>query len=36
MPSTVAPEPLERGEYDAATLMRRHPPVLRNPNKQVV
>jgi hypothetical protein len=31
-----APEPLERRHYDAATLMRRHPPVLRNPNKQVV
>jgi hypothetical protein len=30
------PEPLERRDYDAATLMRRHPPVLRNPNKQVV
>jgi hypothetical protein len=36
MPSPVAPEPLERREYDGATLMRRHPPVLRNPNKQVV
>jgi uncharacterized protein len=32
----TAPEPLERRHYDAATLMRRHPPVLRNPNKQVV
>jgi hypothetical protein len=36
MLSSVAPEPLERREYDAATLMRRHPLVLRNPNKQVV
>jgi hypothetical protein len=30
------PEPLDRGEFDAATLMRQHPPVLRNPNKLVV
>jgi hypothetical protein len=30
------PEPLERRDYDAATLMRQHAPVLRNPNKQVV
>jgi hypothetical protein len=29
------PEPLDRGEFDAATLMRQHPPVLRNPNKLV-
>jgi ADP-ribosylglycohydrolase len=31
-----APEPLERREYDAPTLMRLRAPVLRNPNKQVV
>jgi hypothetical protein len=30
------PEPLERRDYDAATLMRQHAPVLRNPNKQVI
>jgi len=30
------PEPLDRGEFDAATLMRQYPPVLRNPNKLVV
>ena len=29
------PEPLDRGEFDAATLMRQYPPVLRNPNKLV-
>ena len=31
-----APEPLERREYDAAALMRQHPPVLLNENKQVI
>jgi hypothetical protein len=31
-----APEPLERREYDAATLMRQHPPVLLNENKKVI
>jgi hypothetical protein len=31
-----APEPLERREYDALTLMRQHPPLLRNENKRVV
>ena len=38
MQSMVAPypEPLDRGEFDAATLMRQHPPVLRNLNKLVV
>jgi ADP-ribosylglycohydrolase len=35
-PPAPAPEPLERLDYDAPTLMRRHPPRLRNPNKQVV
>ncbi len=29
-------EPLQRRAYEAAELMRRHPPVLRNENKQVV
>jgi hypothetical protein len=27
-------EPMERRDYEAATLMRQHPPVLRNENKQ--
>jgi Poly (ADP-ribose) glycohydrolase (PARG) len=38
MQSMVAPnpEPLDRREFDAATLMRQHPPVLRSPNKLVV
>ncbi len=31
-----SPVPLERRHYDAFMLMRRHPPVLRNENKQVV
>jgi hypothetical protein len=31
-----APQPLERREYDALTLMRQHPPILRNENKRVV
>lgn len=30
------PEPLERLTFDAATLVREHPPVLRNTNKLVV
>jgi hypothetical protein len=30
------PEPIERREYDAATLMRQHPPILRHPNKRIV
>lgn len=30
------PEPLQRRTYQAVELMRRHPPVLRNANKQVV
>ncbi len=29
-------EPLQRRTYEAAELMRRHPPVLRNENKQVL
>lgn len=29
-------EPLQRRTYEAAELMRRHPPVLRNDNKQVL
>ncbi len=38
MQSMVAPnpEPLHRGEFDAATLMRQYPPVLRSPIKLVV
>ncbi len=38
MPGKVAPapEPLDRGEFDASPLMRQHPPVLHSPNKQVV
>ena len=38
MPSKVPPTPqrLDGGEFDAPTLMRQHPPVLRNPNKLVV
>ena len=31
-----APEPLERREFDARTLMAQHPPVLRNENKRIV
>jgi hypothetical protein len=30
------PEPLERLEFDSATLVREHPPVLRHTNKLVV
>ncbi len=29
-------EPLDRGEFDSATLMRQHSPVVRNPNKLAV
>jgi hypothetical protein len=29
-------DPVDLGEFDAATLMRQHPPVLRDPNKLVV
>jgi len=36
MSAEPAPEPLERLEYDALTLMRRHPPILRNENKRIV
>jgi hypothetical protein len=36
LPPELPPEPLERREYDSPTLMRQHPPVVRNPNKQVV
>lgn len=32
----AAPEPLEHHSFDAATLMREHPPVLRHTNKLVV
>ena len=32
----LSPEPPDRAKFDAATLMRQHPPVLRNPNKLVV
>jgi hypothetical protein len=32
----AAPEPLQRRTYQAAELVRQHPPVLRNENKQVV
>ena len=35
-PILAAPEPLDRGEFDAAELMRQHPPMLRSPNKVVV
>ncbi len=35
-PAEPTPEPLERREYDALTLMRQHPPALRNENKRVV
>ena len=35
-PAEEQPEPLERREFDAATLIRQHPPVLRNANKQVI
>jgi hypothetical protein len=35
-PSFPAPELLSWLEYDASVLMREHPPVLRNANKQVV
>jgi hypothetical protein len=31
-----APEPLQRRTYPAAELVRRHPPVLRNENKQLL
>ncbi len=31
----AVPEPLQRRTYQAAELMRRHPPVLRNENKRV-
>jgi len=31
-----APEPLERREFDARTLMAQHPPALRNENKRIV
>ena len=33
---TLQPEPLERLEFDAQTLMVEHPPVWRHPNKQAV
>jgi hypothetical protein len=38
MPSKVPPTPqrLDRGEFDAATLMRQHPPALHSPNKLIV
>ena len=32
----MTPEPLQRRTYVAADLMRRHPPVLRNENKQLL
>ncbi len=32
----AVPEPLQRRTYPAAKLMRRHPGVLRNENKQVI
>lgn len=32
----LAPEPLQRRTYPAAELVRRHPPVLRNENKQLL
>ena len=35
-PAEPTPQPLERREYDALTLMRQHPPILRNENKRVV
>ena len=35
-PAEQTPQPLERREYDALTLMRQHPPALRNENKRVV
>jgi hypothetical protein len=31
-----SPEPLQRRAYLAGELVRRHPPVLRNPNKQLL
>src|ERR1035437_1229674 len=35
-PAEQTPQPLESREYDAFTLMRQHPPVLRNENKRIV
>lgn len=32
----MVPEPLQRRAYQAAELMRQHPGVLRNENKQVI
>jgi Poly (ADP-ribose) glycohydrolase (PARG) len=32
----IAPDPIERHEYDTLALMAQHPPVWRDPNKQVV
>lgn len=35
-PAALAPEPLDRREFDTARLMVEHPPVLSNANKKVV
>lgn len=35
-PDPLAPEPLQRRSWPAADLVRRHPPVLRNENKQLL
>jgi hypothetical protein len=32
----IAPDPIERHDFDTGTLMAQHPPVWRHPNKQVV
>ena len=35
-PDARQPAPLQRRTYDAARLVRMHPPVLRHPNKQLL